>query len=273
MASLVSYVTAYYNRIFHEKGDPRSNDLFLMSSPVPMAMLLIGYWYFVTKLGKDLMEHRKPFNLEKVMVIFNVAQSIINGVMGFQGIYYMFDKRFNLACEVVHDSYDPFYVRVVSLMHLYLLIKISDLLDTVFMVLRKNYHQITFLHVYHHIGMALGTWLIVKYLPGGHVCFFGTINCLVHMFMYVYYFLAAKYPSYKSVWWKRNITQLQMLQFFIVLVHHSQALLNPDCEYPKYLLVIFISQNFLMIYLFARFYYKAYLAPKKDKPIDKVKES
>ncbi|KAK9508111.1 hypothetical protein O3M35_007844 [Rhynocoris fuscipes] len=55
-----------------------------MSSPIPIALILFGYWYFVTKLGRDLMEHRKPFNLEKVMVVYNIGQSIINAMMGFQ---------------------------------------------------------------------------------------------------------------------------------------------------------------------------------------------
>lgn len=50
------------------------------------------------------------------------------------------------------------------------------------MVLRKNYHQITFLHVYHHIGMALGTWLIVKYLPG----IFLILNIVMKKCLYIY---------------------------------------------------------------------------------------
>jgi len=57
---------------------------------------------------------------------------------------------------------------------LYFLLKILDLVDTIFFVLRKKQNQVTFLHVYHHVGIVIGSWAAVKYLPGGHVTFLGT---------------------------------------------------------------------------------------------------
>jgi len=59
-------------------------------------------------------------------------------------------------------------------MWLYFLLKLLDLVDTIFFVLRKKQNQVTFLHVYHHVGMAIATWVGVKYLPGGHAVFLGT---------------------------------------------------------------------------------------------------
>lgn len=57
--------------------------------------------------------------------------------------------------------------------YLYFLAKISELLDTVFFVLRKKERQISFLHMYHHTVMPMISWGATKYYPGGHGTFIG----------------------------------------------------------------------------------------------------
>lgn len=51
--------------------DPRVEDWFLMSSPLPQTIILGLYVYFVTSLGPKLMENRKPFELKKAMITYN----------------------------------------------------------------------------------------------------------------------------------------------------------------------------------------------------------
>lgn len=92
--------------------------------------------------------------------------------------------------------------------------KISELLDTVFFVLRKKDRQITFLHLYHHTGMPMISWGCTKYFPGGHAAFIGMVNSMVHVVMYIYYMLSAMGPQWqKYLWWKKHITALQMVSF------------------------------------------------------------
>lgn len=96
--------------------------------------------------------------------------------------------------------------------YLYFLAKMTELLDTVFFVLRKKNNQVTFLHIYHHTAMPMISWGCTKYFPGGHGIFIGTINSFVHIIMYTYYMLAAMGPQYqKYLWWKKYITTLQMV--------------------------------------------------------------
>lgn len=57
--------------------------------------------------------------------------------------------------------------------YIYFLAKISELLDTVFFVLRKKERQISFLHMYHHTVMPMISWGATKYYPGGHGTFIG----------------------------------------------------------------------------------------------------
>ena len=89
-----------------------------------------------------------------------------------------------------------------------------------FFVLRKKNAQITFLHVYHHTGMVLLGWGGTKYIAGGHGIFVGLINSVVHAVMYFYYLLSVVKPEYKkSVWWKKYITQLQMVSEFMLPIN------------------------------------------------------
>lgn len=147
------------------------------------------------------------------------------------------------------------------------MVKVVDLLDTVFFVLRKKKNQITFLHVYHHTGMVMLTYGATKYLPGGHSVFMGGINSFVHVVMYSYYFITSYSPKYKAnLWWKKYITQLQLVQFFLILLHYSILLVQPNCGYPKFTAGILVPQNLFMCILFGDFYVKAYW--KKPKNIE-----
>ena len=85
--------------------------------------------------------------------------------------------------------------------------KFTEFLDTVFFVLRKKNKSISFLHVFHHSIMPMGTYFGVLFVPGGHGTFYGFLNSFVHIVMYSYYLLAALGPKYqKFLWWKRYLT-------------------------------------------------------------------
>lgn len=55
-------------------------------------------------------------------------------------------------------------------------------------------------------------WATTKFIAGGHTVYVSTLNSFVHIVMYTYYLLTAWDPEYKkSVWWKKHITQLQIV--------------------------------------------------------------
>lgn len=107
-----------------------------------------------------------------------------------------------------------FIFQATTLYHEYLIAKVTELVDTVFFVLRKKKNQITFLHVYHHTMMVVCTWGMLKYTPTYAIIMVGTINSLVHVIMYAYYGLSA-FPSLeKYLWWKKYLTAFQLVIIF-----------------------------------------------------------
>lgn len=81
----------------------------------------------------------------------------------------------------------------------------------VFFVLRKKSKQITFLHCYHHAGMVFAAYMNMKFNSGGgHGVFLGIVNSYVHVIMYVYY-LATSLDMNVGNYWKKFITQIQLV--------------------------------------------------------------
>ncbi|KAL1377424.1 hypothetical protein pipiens_016274 [Culex pipiens pipiens] len=94
-----------------------------------------------------------------------------------------------------------------------------------------------------------------SFFSGSHATLLGLINSWVHVIMYFYYFLTSFRPELKnSLWWKKHITQVQLIQFLILMVHFGLPLVLGYCNYPVYLLFIGFTQNVFMFTLFADIY-------------------
>lgn len=67
-----------YRDLMDNKSDPRVNDWPMMSGPFPTLAICMFYAYFVKVLGPKLMENRKPFDLRRVMIWYNLFQVIFS---------------------------------------------------------------------------------------------------------------------------------------------------------------------------------------------------
>ncbi|XP_063705875.1 very long chain fatty acid elongase AAEL008004-like [Culicoides brevitarsis] len=258
-------VERWWNHIFVELADPRTNDWFLMRNPIHGLLIIAAYLYFVTSWGPKFMANRKPFKMQKLLIVYNAIQVVVSCILVYEAVTgaYFFGK-YSFKCEPVDRSRSPEAMRAARAFYWYFLAKISELLDTVFFVLRKKDKQISFLHLYHHTGMPMISWGCTKYFPGGHAAFIGMVNSMVHIVMYFYYFLSALGPQWqKYLWWKKYITTMQMIQFGLCFLHSAQLLWN-DCGFPRWSIFFTLPNAIFFYFLFNDFYQKSYKA-RQDK--------
>lgn len=262
MATIIKAIVHGYHYLNDEVSDPRTKDWFLIGSPWGCIVILASYLYFVYTLGPRLMETRQPYKFDRLMQIYNAMQIVLNARLLYKALTLAWLWDYSYICEPVDFSNEPKPVEIAATVWFYFMVKVFDLLDTVFFVLRKKQNQVSFLHVYHHAGMVLGSWGAAKYLPGGHVTFLGLVNAFVHMVMYSHYLATSL--KLGNAWWKKYITQLQLAQFILLLIHFSQLIWTENCDFPAWPAAVFIPQNLFMIVLFSDFYYKTYVKkPRK----------
>ncbi|XP_055698851.1 elongation of very long chain fatty acids protein AAEL008004-like [Phlebotomus papatasi] len=271
MALVVRSVYNGFTALFEEHTDPRVAHYPLMGDfgLAKILLIMIVYLYTVKKWGPKLMENRPPFELKTTMNVFNIIQVLLNVYIAVFGSYYSYwQPDFSWECQPIDFTVvTPERLQLVFVSYVYFLTKILDLADTVFFVLRKKNNHITFLHTYHHAGMVLGTFIFAKFMAGSHSTLLGVLNAYIHVIMYTYYFLTSFNSDLKnSLWWKKHITQLQMLQFLVLIIHFAHPLIRkPDCAHPRILLFIAMMQNVFMFLLFFDFYLKAYRRKKIKK--------
>lgn len=78
MALVIRNVIYYYDYLFNKSCDPRTEDLPLVGSPLYMVGIITLYLCFVNKWGPKFMAHRKAYDLQNVMIVFNLIQILGN---------------------------------------------------------------------------------------------------------------------------------------------------------------------------------------------------
>lgn len=155
-----------------------------------------------------------------------------------------------LQCESSFEARPSDILKPVF--RVYWFTKIYELLDTVFMILRHKTSQISILHVYHHGSMLVLSDLGYNYYPYPAMAPYLALNSAVHVVLYLYYGLCALYPNNQPKW-KKFLTQFQIVQFAIDLVHATIG-------YIYYTYCIYgIFYGLSMLGLFSNFYYQAYI--------------
>lgn len=93
-------------------SDKRVKDWFLMSSPLPTLTMCLSYAFIVKILGPRLMRDRKPFQLRKTLIIYNLLQVIFSSWIFFEAWDGAWGNGYSLRCEPVDYSTTPAAMRV-----------------------------------------------------------------------------------------------------------------------------------------------------------------
>lgn len=81
--------------------DPRIQQFKIYGSPWPVIIIVAAYWYFVYVKGPQWMENRKPFELSRVITLFNFIQVIMNSYMAIVVLFLRYKlKRVLIDCNL-----------------------------------------------------------------------------------------------------------------------------------------------------------------------------
>jgi elongation of very long chain fatty acids protein 6 len=139
--------------------------------------------------------------------------------------------------------------------------KLPELIDTVFIVLRKK--PLIFLHWYHHVTVLLYTWHCIAERSSSAL-WFGVMNYTVHAFMYLFYGFVAL--GVRPSWFARYITIIQIAQMVFGMAISLYTLANiPECKTSWENGVSSSAMYTSYMFLFVRFYHETYCGERRQK--------
>ncbi|XP_034238102.1 elongation of very long chain fatty acids protein 6 [Thrips palmi] len=229
-----------------------------------MVLIFGGQWY---------MQSRPRFQLAGILCVWNTALALFSicgatrtapelfHVLKNHGLYH----SICVPSFIEQDRVSGFWT------WMFVLSKLPELGDTVFIVLRKQ--PLIFLHWYHHITVLLYSWYsYTEYTASAR--WFIVMNYCVHSVMYSYYALKSmKYSPPRP--FAMLITALQLTQMIVgccVNVWAYQYLkAGQGCHISSFNIKLSIAMYFSYFVLFARFFQKAYLSSdKKSKGRERI---
>eukprot|EP01105_Mastigella_eilhardi_P025430 TRINITY_DN6912_c0_g1_i1.p1 TRINITY_DN6912_c0_g1~~TRINITY_DN6912_c0_g1_i1.p1 ORF type:complete len:294 (-),score=67.02 TRINITY_DN6912_c0_g1_i1:117-941(-) len=196
-------------------------DICEWGATTPTATVAAVLYLVVVVAGRAFMQSRQSLKENRLFKLLltthNAALCVYSGIIFvctlgllLTGQIIPFDKL--LSRELVCDP-ERLYFQGASawILVTFEYSKMYEYVDTLFLVLAKS--RLRFLHVYHHIvTLILSAILLNGRLPVGWYSV--VTNSFVHMLMYYYYTVASLGGT---VWWKKHLTQMQIVQFLICL--------------------------------------------------------
>uniref|UniRef100_A0A0K0EXN5 Elongation of very long chain fatty acids protein n=1 Tax=Strongyloides venezuelensis TaxID=75913 RepID=A0A0K0EXN5_STRVS len=237
----------------------KGRDWIIEHFPLTIQLSII---YVITIFSiKFIMKNREPFQLTIPLNIWNAFLSVFS----ITGTIMLSREFFTTVQEKgIYGSYCKIYDMNKGAngywVWLFMVSKMFELIDTIFLVLRKK--PLMFLHWYHHILTVMYSFFSYPYTPGFNR--WGIyLNFFVHAFMYTYYFIASmKIRVPKAI--AQSITTIQILQFIIsnwILLHLFFAIyvFGANCDFDDTVFKVATVMEVSYLALFINFFIQRYI--------------
>jgi len=235
------------SRLFDLVPDERTMNWPCMRFPQVVGVTCL--YVFGVLLGKVVFKAFPKFDLFVIRVLHNALMTVLN--------FYMVVEILRQAA--LTNWYGPIVrgeqgLGMAQVLYLFYISKTLEFNDTVIMLFRHSFSQVTFLHWYHHASVFVMWWFNVAFYPGGEAWPSAWLNSFVHVWMYSYYLVSSF--GYQ-VWWKKYITQLQIGQLGLFVIQGISLLFTGAQEF-RFIGLINGAYAFTLWALFMNFYVQSY---------------
>ncbi|CAE7694505.1 Elovl7 [Symbiodinium pilosum] len=206
-----------------------------------------------------LMEARLPIKstIFEILVVYNMTQMLLNTYVcarvlreaWLQGFSYPWGNQFVYTKEGHRLGYFIwFHYHLCQL----------ELLDTVFVVIRKKFQKITFLHVWLRLLNMWGWFFACRYACGGDTYFPAAVNAATRAVVYAFYSLSLLSERGVPLVRKAHVTELQMFQFAICAFHALFCMYRFwDMQISRAVLLLYFLVMTSGLMLYTDFHYQA----------------
>ncbi|KAI7899485.1 GNS1/SUR4 family-domain-containing protein [Cokeromyces recurvatus] len=211
------YLFDYFNQFYTKAVGQSAKDFRFVEGVTPLSTLnevIIGcITYFIVIFGGQyLLKNASPVKCKFLFQLHNAFLTVISFVLLVLLVEQLLPKLVKHGLYYTICSEEAYTQELELLYYLNYLVKYYELLDTVFLVIKKK--KLEFLHYFHHsMTMALCYTQLVGKTTVSWVPI--VLNLTVHVLMYYYYFRTS---SGAKIWWKQYLTTMQIIQFIIDLI-------------------------------------------------------
>ncbi|CAG9807109.1 unnamed protein product [Chironomus riparius] len=236
----------------------------LMGSYVPFITITSVYLFLVFVFLPKFMSNRKPYNLKFIIRWYNIGQICMCVYAVWKLHLFGFSFKNTWKCIPTDGEFTRQLMQLNESYWFFIIMRLVEYFETIFFVLRKKSHQVSALHVYHHISTAFLLITFLKYSGGIMEVYLGAVNSVVHIIMYIYYLLSS-FEMTKGLTNKVKpfLTLIQITQLVIILGHSIVGAL-PSCGTVHWVYYLQIINLSLLLTLFVRFYRQSFSKKKEN---------
>lgn len=202
------------------------------------------------------MKEKPVFGLDPYLIAYNIFQIAISTYSAYLLFPVVLQGKGWWNIFSVNTKYNE---RLNYGVYIYYLTKFLDLIDTLWIILKRKNDQLSLLHVSHHGSIiTVFGWLMWLGVGGTTVAFGPFINSIVHAFMYSHYLcLSLKRRNIFS----KYLTSLQIFQFLISILHSVLVRFLDESELLRNIAWVQFAYQLYMTFMFVMFFQKKYRPP------------